>query len=685
MRHPDLSSDRLFYNFLVTHLSCHVNPSRHTHISGIDGLRAFAVLSVIFFHFNPAWLPGGFTGVDVFFVISGYVVTGSLLRSDASSLKTFLMGFYARRLARIYPALLLCLLVTVAFKTWLIPKSWLSLSTDYTGLAAFFGLSNLALIFFSDGYFSPRVEFNVFTHTWSLAIEEQFYLIYPFMLYFYLKPQVSTVWNKSVSYWAIIFLTLVSLGVSFWQSAHAVDQAYYLLPSRFWELGCGALLSIMHSRHVYQARKWSLNRAMLLAGLAAIFYGFFKTDTLLFPAPGALPAVIGTMLLIHGLVISDTTSIHSPSFLSNPALVYIGKLSYSLYLWHWPVIVISRWTWGDDTWWKLGVAGLLTALLASFSYHVVEGQFSYAKLRQNFSDKRVVMLGSSTLLVLMLGCFAVFKMHAYLTLSVTGNASVWFADTVKRMPPAMLAQTPQDKPRLYVLGDSHVGAYGTLLGMLQREQGWVVQPYFAGGCPVADLLRPASVECQGSVTSALNDILAEARPGDFVLLASLRMFRLGDQWRTFTEAEVNKAINDRKAVAPQVYQEAREVVHRLQQAGLRVIIDAPKPIFKSPPARCSDSFNHLNPICGGGFVMPRAFLEAHRREVMSDIARLQHDQPGLLVWDAFPFICPTEQCHAFDGQWPLFFDGDHLSGYGNRMLYPHFLNFMQHAVGVTKS
>ena len=161
----------------------------HGYIPGIDGLRAVAVLSVLLFHMRGSFLPGGFAGVDVFFVISGYVVSASLLHRHDNHIGRYLLAFYARRIVRIFPALLVCVLLTGVATTMLVPASWLSQTTAYTGLASIFGLSNFALVWFSDGYFSPRAEFNPFTHTWSLAVEEQFYLVFPVMFYAWFRAR----------------------------------------------------------------------------------------------------------------------------------------------------------------------------------------------------------------------------------------------------------------------------------------------------------------------------------------------------------------------------------------------------------------------------------------------------------------------------------------------------------------
>ena len=152
-------------------------------IAGIDSLRAIAVLAVIIYHLRESTLPGGFVGVDIFFVISGYVVCGSLIHTRWNTVADFLSQFYMRRIIRILPALLSMLLVTAIVSRMFIPNSWGAASSVKTGKFALAGLSNFQLVYGTDGYFSVNSEFNPFLHTWSLAVEEQFYFIYPLIIF----------------------------------------------------------------------------------------------------------------------------------------------------------------------------------------------------------------------------------------------------------------------------------------------------------------------------------------------------------------------------------------------------------------------------------------------------------------------------------------------------------------------
>lgn len=315
------------------------------YLPAIDGLRALAVLAVLAFHLDPAFLPGGFAGVDVFFVISGYVVARSLAGREGERVGAFLAGFYARRVRRILPALVVCLLLTSLFTVWLVPESWLSSTTHRVGLAAFFGLSNLALVLHQDDYFSPRTDFNPFTHTWSLGVEEQFYFIFPllFLIWLHWRCHQQGRWIARA---LLPGLALVSLGVAYLWGQQRPDWAYYLLPARFWELALGVLLFQWQQGGLRLPP--AMQRIILPLGLMLIAAGYLWSDPQAFPYPWALLPVSGSLLVLWG--ISQGGSGWVLQALQQPVLRYVGLLSYSLYLWHWPVYVLLRWTLGLETW-----------------------------------------------------------------------------------------------------------------------------------------------------------------------------------------------------------------------------------------------------------------------------------------------------------------------------------------------
>jgi peptidoglycan/LPS O-acetylase OafA/YrhL len=211
----------------------------------IDGLRAVAVLAVLITHLDPHWLPGGFLGVDLFFVISGYVVTASIARRQETNALQMLAGFYARRFRRLIPALLLMVAITVIVFCAFVPREDdVHSQSIRTGLASLAGLSNLYLLSQGNNYFDFGTQFNPFLHTWSLGVEEQFYFVWPLLVL------LSGVGFKGSSkrslfclLWLTLFLAILSLFLYAYLSTHSgASAAFYLMPARFWELSAGAMV-----------------------------------------------------------------------------------------------------------------------------------------------------------------------------------------------------------------------------------------------------------------------------------------------------------------------------------------------------------------------------------------------------------------------------------------------------------
>jgi peptidoglycan/LPS O-acetylase OafA/YrhL len=673
-------------------------------------LRAVAVSAVMIFHLAPSALPGGFTGVDIFFVISGYVVTASLVGRKHQSLRQFILGFYARRILRIFPALLVCIVVTsILVVAFIPPASWLGQTIRNTAVYAPFGLSNYALIWSSDGYFTPRAEFNPFTHTWSLAVEEQFYLIAPAIVYFWLTSRSQTGAKRIMPFGALVLLALISCGVAAYNTFAEPDAAFYLLPSRFWELACGVLLfQIQHERELPTNY---LNGYGALFGTILILCALLFSDRAHFPFPWALASVAGTTLLIASFTARHARSSVVKSILSNRPIVYIGKISYSLYLWHWPIFVMLRWTVGLDKLWVMAAALVSAFLMAAASFHFVEQPIR--KLRRFIVRPPWQTIAAG--LAIMVLCLVVTNgIHARaggrLSLSVTKNREVWspyFFPTAQsgtcnvRVHEQAIGEfsakgfIPTDCPnkgtsngKLFVIGDSHATAYERMffdLALDKRVEIWV---YTAAGCSVVSLLKPIEkdrkwADCPKFFSAALADVKSKGKPNDIVFLASLRMVRLANQSATFDASEIlaRQRSDEAKQERDAALDEAREYIRRIQRLGFHVLIDAPKPVFRSIAFRCADWFNKMNPICSSDNRIPKRFLEDYRQNTMWALSKLKDEFLEISIWDPFYPLCPGDQCSSWDGDGPLFFDGDHLTGHGNQVLYPFFRQIVENAWG----
>lgn len=347
----------------------HVGESSHRYRPDIDGLRAIAVLSVVIYHIHAAWVPGGYTGVDIFFVISGYLITRNIWGEMTGGGFSF-ANFYVRRIRRIAPAFLVMTIIsTIAGSLLLLPGDLLDLAQSALWGGAF-SLSNVYFWRYLDAsYFAESSDQVPLLHTWSLGVEEQFYLIWPALLlsatFFARRRPVA------------LFIALV-LGVSSFICAELTNVtaqkfSYYMLPARGGELMIGALLALLSGFNTIQIqRKWiaSLSEATALTGFVLVAYALFGlSDASRFPGVNALfPSLGATFLILAGGMGARL----SRSLLSLRPMVFVGLISYSLYLWHWPVLAFLRYFYGEVEGGRIVAALGVMVALAVLSYQYIE-------------------------------------------------------------------------------------------------------------------------------------------------------------------------------------------------------------------------------------------------------------------------------------------------------------------------
>jgi peptidoglycan/LPS O-acetylase OafA/YrhL len=325
----------------------------------IDGIRAFAVTAVIINHFNKEIVPSGYLGVDIFFVISGFVITSSLAGRPSKNFRDFLVGFYTRRIKRLVPALVLFVLITSILICFFNPSPYPSL---ITGITSLFGLSNLYLLRQSTDYFAASTELNVFTHTWSLGVEEQFYFLFPFLVWFTGFGRLATKGSRNL-FWVMGALSVASL-ISFVYSYQTNQPAaYFLMPTRLWEMGAGCLLflSLKHSEFFFRILE-KIPPLIVTGAIVAVLF---------VPLQFAVQATIVVVVLTAVLITCLRSGTAAYNLFTHPRVVYIGLISYSLYLWHWGVLSLSRWTIGIH-WWSVPFQIALMLLLSIASYRYVE-------------------------------------------------------------------------------------------------------------------------------------------------------------------------------------------------------------------------------------------------------------------------------------------------------------------------
>ena len=512
-------------------------PSRYR--PEIDGLRAFAVVAVIINHFNKDILPGGYLGVDIFFVISGYVITSSLLGRPSKGFKDFISGFYERRIKRLVPALSVFALITSIAICLFNPSPGLSLRTGITSL---FGLSNLYLLKQSTDYFAQSTELNVFTHTWSLGVEEQFYILFPFLIWFSGFGRQTK--NGARNLFLIVgALTIASLIGFLYLYPTNQPAAYFLMPSRFWEMAAGCLIFIgFQKRASVEQLLEKVPPLLVLALIVGVMY---------LPMSMAATSTIAVVALSSILIASLKKQTSAFKVFTNPKVVYIGLISYSLYLWHWGVLSISRWTIGIH-WWSVPFQIALMLGLAIATYRWIE-----TPLRQgNWFGKRwkTLVVGGGVLVTVSGGLVALSKTHKgkfYLGNELFITDSEWrnnirlgathitgrkcHADTnyskseLKNLFQGCkipLERSSKIQRTVAFVGDSHT------LSLMDAEEilsdsGFRIIHYSHSGCPFPN--PPYGInppECEKFNSVASRNILSDLQPGDLVIIYNYHLSHL---------------------------------------------------------------------------------------------------------------------------------------------------------------
>jgi peptidoglycan/LPS O-acetylase OafA/YrhL len=366
----------------------------------IDGLRAIAILPVIWLHSGLPYLTGGFLGVDVFFVISGFLITSILLKEfDASNFS--LVKFYERRARRILPALLVVIIVT----SIIVPL--VSGSPKFIGD---YGASVLSTIFFgsniyfwqTSGYFGSASELSPMLHTWSLAVEEQYYIFFPLLM------MVIFSFGKKVIISTLILIAIVSLLISEWGAINSPIGNFYLLPSRAWELMAGALSATMYLNHYLVKIRTKFSSYLSGIGILFILISYFLfTPSTLHPTSLTILPVLGTVLVLlfsqQGNFVGKVLSI---KFLS-----MVGLISYSLYLWHQPVLALMKKSYSihlEPT--QILISIILTFSLSYLSWKYVENPF---RNKQKFSQNKIFKLSLASIVTVSL-CALLFKQNLYI-------------------------------------------------------------------------------------------------------------------------------------------------------------------------------------------------------------------------------------------------------------------------------
>lgn len=631
-------------------------------------MRAIAVIAVVLFHFGIPGFSGGFVGVDIFFVISGFLITSIIWNQRQAGCFSF-VDFWARRARRILPALFVMIIVVLAVGWFLLaPKDYEELGRSVRYQVMF--VSNL-LFMRQEGYFDVASDLKPLLHTWSLAVEEQFYIVFPLLL---------TVLSSRLKHWrlALFGVLLVSFGLSVWAVAHHPEKAFFLLPMRAWELLAGAMLSVAPRGN------WRLTpmgaQIVSLGGLGLILLAVFCYDkSTPFPGAAALLPTLGVVALIWSNGHRQTLV---GGLLGSRVLVGLGLISYSWYLWHWPVFVFSSYASVDEPG-LFDISGLilLSLVLGYLSWRFVETPFRERRL---LAGRRQILLAAGV---------------GVLVLGLAGQALRWTNGLPWRLPDQALQyakgkewrpelmrclandKTPDDKlfchygtqastaSKALVWGDSHATALIPVFDDGAQKHGVSVILASSPGCiPVEGLEFDQTC---ARFNRRVEQALKPQSVGDVVLVARWSLYLYGDAKGDLGHAlRSSSGRYERASVEQRLAEGLRATVRKLRDGGHRVwlVKEAPLQQF-SPPYRLSRLAMLHRPTDDVGLAVTEHFK---RQAFISQLfAQIAAANSGVTVVDPAPALCDSSGlCRVELNGHSLYTDDNHLSEIGARFVAP---------------
>ncbi len=618
----------------------------------IDGLRAIAVLSVILFHINKALIPGGFVGVDIFFVISGFLISLNILK-DLELGRFSLADFYRRRIKRIAPPMLIVVgLTLIAAQFVLLPED--AEKTAQSGLWSLLSLANVYFWLYQDtSYFAAASSEIPLLHLWSLGIEEQFYIFWPLILMALYRPSRSKLFFGIA---ALIGLGSFVLGEILFERAPSF--VYYMLPTRAGELLIGGLVAFFVLRNVGAKVPGKLVTPMAVVGILLLVLSFFTlSEGQVFPGLRAIPPTLGAALLIFaGHCNNNIVS----RLLALRPMVWIGLISYSAYLWHWPLLAFYRY--GHREVGPLAgiVIFVLTLFFAWLTYRFVEGP----SRRSNASTLQIFLRQ----FVVPAGALAIFSLAA---MKLDGYGLRWFSPDYKKQATALRQETlpaysykyvcqrqkltvadandpncivgadSNAAPVAIIWGDSNAAHYIGMVGAFAKKDGFRVRNIAVGACPPlfgdpkAFVAATRLTDCRDSAATVKQAI------GPFKTIV------ISADWLMY------------QGRSAQFLDAFFETVSSLEKDGKHIILIGKAPVFPNYDRRCEEKALSYPGLDCPPFT---AALGTDVAQVNDQLKAFAARSANVKFFDTAHYLCPKNACSAFDSNGrPGYYDASHLS------------------------
>lgn len=639
----------------------------------IDGLRAIAVLSVLFFHMKSPVFSGGYVGVDIFFVISGYLITTIIIREIANN-DFSIAQFYERRFRRILPALTVVITISLATGSLLLhPNTLIDLGKSAIATTLF---SSNILFYFESGYFDGPAELKPLLHTWSLAVEEQFYIFFPLLLVL-----IARAGTRHYLKWLVVLGSLSFVACVLGTNVNA-SGAFYLIPARAWELFMGSILAL-HALPIPKGRH--IRELLSISGITLIAVGIFRyTSGTHFPGIAATMPTIGTALIIYSGFGGQT---FISNILSQRPLVFIGLISYSLYLWHWPVMVYTRYySIVELNTVQTGVMLAVILILSILSWRYVETPFRKKKLLAS----RHSLLTTSLVVSLAILCGG-------LVLVVKDGLPDRYENTVADNPGGTDSEweywtscegvtkrinnnqelcdigMPEGEPSFILWGDSHAKALASGVDLSAKTLGVRGKIATQSACPpLLSIERPHRTSCYEFNQVVLREISNSPRIKTVILAARWALSTTGTRYKQESGSPVrlvdlqspsNMDLSNRSLFEIGLMR----TVDRLHSLGKNVVLVMPVPEigFDVP------STNFISEITGRNvsvIISPTTAEYTQRiRDVTFVFAKIMKDYQIQIVNPA-SYLCKEDYCRVIDQGTLLYRDDDHLSTFGSRYI-----------------
>ncbi len=627
--------------------------------SDIDGLRALAVLSVILFHINAEWIPGGFLGVDIFFVISGYLITLILTKEVEETNKLSIVNFYKRRIKRIVPALLFVLIPTfIAGFLFFVPDDLLALSESI--IWSFFSAANIYFFASIDtGYFATGSSELPLLHLWSLGVEEQFYILWPFAVLFLLK-YVSSIKKR------ILIASLLFAGSLVWaQSIIVTDHsfAYYMLFTRAWELLAGAIAALLvHSG--FRTKSFT-SEIMAVIGLLAIIVSLiFVSESDPVPGIAALPVIIGaTLLVLSGT--SHQTIIGR--ILSLKILVAIGLVSYSAYLWHWPILAYLRYALIEIDWAIAIVVILSTFTMATVSYFFIE-----TPLRKNNIKTKSVFLwyfivpGIAVVSISMLTIKGINNKSTFIfpwekldqinsgvlpTEAYQYNCNYSISDSGIFVDNRCIFPEDTDKANVFLVGDSNAAHYLGMLRVFAKKYGFGIRNATRTACPLVSDggYKWIDTEKRKGCSQYRQKVFIEALKYDTVII--------GLSWNYYYS---------KKGFT----REFEKMIDKLSKNINHIILLGKVPIFSTYNKECE-----ARSICLSNLDCSTYFDNKLQEDISNHwLRKIAKKYSNIEYFDIRKQLCKNNKCSPYLNSNPVYYDSGHLSMTGSEKIGNSIVN-----------